>query len=186
MIVVSIDPGTTESAIVVWDGQKIIRANFVPNDSMVQLLTEPLLLLDSSDLRVWAMAELYVEMIASYGMAVGKEVFETCLWIGRFIERWDGMGKRHKLIYRRDVKLHHCGTARAKDANIRAELINKYGAPGTKKAPGLTYGISKHLWSAFAIATYVTETNGILTGGKAEEGKEGREAHQSLLAPKQS
>ena len=44
-------------------------------------------------------------------MAVGREVFETCLWIGRFVEAWyepDAV----QLVYRRDVKLHLCGSAR--------------------------------------------------------------------------
>jgi hypothetical protein len=43
--------------------------------------------------------------------------------------------------------------------NVRQALLDKYGAPGTKKAPGLTYGISSHVWAAFALATYYTENN---------------------------
>jgi hypothetical protein len=64
---------------------------------------------------------LAVEMIASYGMPVGREVFETCLWIGRFIEAW---GRQYQLIYRKDVKVFHCESVRATDANIRASLID--------------------------------------------------------------
>lgn len=100
-----------------------------------------------------------IEMVACYGMAVGAETFNTCLWIGRFVERWNYLnGVTPKLIYRRDIKLHHCGTAKAKDSNIRQALIDKYGPPGNKKAPGGTYGISKHMWAALAVAAYVHET----------------------------
>jgi hypothetical protein len=45
---------------------------------------------------------------------------------------------------------------KAKDANIRQALIDKIGPQGTKKDPGPTYGISKDVWSALAIA--VTHT----------------------------
>jgi hypothetical protein len=59
-------------------------------------------------------------------------------------------------VYRRDVKLHICGSQRAKDANIRQALIDCYGgkveAIGKKKAPGPLYGISSHAWSALAVA----------------------------------
>jgi hypothetical protein len=91
------------------------------------------------------------EMIASYGMAVGKEVFETCVWIGRFVEiAYEPV----QLVYRRDVKLHLCHSPRAKDANVRQALIDRLGPQGTKKNPGPTYGMKSHLWAALAVAVY--------------------------------
>jgi len=63
-------------------------------------------------------------MIASYGMPVGREVFETCLWIGRFIECWCGP---YTLVYRREVKSFLCADSRAKDSNVRQAVIDRYG-----------------------------------------------------------
>ena len=144
MSVLAIDPGPAQSAFVLWDNGKL-RAFDVssPNDRL------------RDGILSWNLAPVAIEMIASYGMAVGKEVFETCVWIGRFCER---SPVEPLLVYRRDIKLHHCGTNRAKDANIRQVLIDKYGAPGTKKNPGATYGLKSHLWAAFALATYISET----------------------------
>jgi hypothetical protein len=90
-------------------------------------------------------------MIASYGMAVGKEVFETCVWIGRFVEV---ARVEPRLVYRRDAKLHLCHSPRAKDANVRQALIDRLGPQGTKKNPGPTYGMRSHLWAALAVAVY--------------------------------
>lgn len=144
MNVLAIDPGTEESAIVQWDGTKIIAAEIMPNQAMLYHLERTI--------RMGTL--LAIEMVASYGMPVGKEVFETVFWIGRFYQAWDNEAIR---VFRLDVKRHHCHDTRAKDANIRQVLIDKYGPPGTKKAPGITYPLKSHLWSAFAIATYVTE-----------------------------
>src|SRR5678809_428964 len=85
-----------------------------------------------------------IEMIASYGMAVGREVFETCLWIGRFVQAARG---EHTLVYRRDVKMHLCGNNAARDSNIRQALIDRFGpgkdkAIGRKALPGPLYGVS--------------------------------------------
>jgi hypothetical protein len=93
---------------------------------------------------------LVIEMVASYGMPVGKEIFETVLAIGQMVEAWRG---QHTLIYRKDVKMHLCGSMKAKDSNIRQALIDRHGEPGTKNSPGATYGISKDVWSALAVAT---------------------------------
>ena len=106
---------------------------------------------------------LNIEMIASYGMAVGKEVFETCVWVGRFIEVWEATGRNHppELIYRREVKLHLCNSAKAKDANIRQALIDRYGdkqkAIGKKASPGPLYGMAGDCWAALGIAVTVSE-----------------------------
>jgi hypothetical protein len=145
--VLAIDPGTDESGYALWAFDRIVTAGVMSNGHLL------------SQLRVgnfrWAGAKrMAVEMIASYGMPVGREVFETCVWIGRFIEAWDG---EHELIYRRDVKLHLCGNARAKDANIRQALLDKIGPQGTKKEPGPTYGVKSHAWAALAVAVTAAE-----------------------------
>jgi hypothetical protein len=90
-------------------------------------------------------------------MPVGREVFETCVWIGRFQQVWRDP-EAVKLVYRRDVKLHLCGNSRAKDANIRQALIDKLGPVGTKAAPGPLYGVRSHAWAAVAVAVTAFDT----------------------------
>ena len=59
-------------------------------------------------------------------MAVGAEVFETVHWSGRFTEAlWPTPVVQ---LPRRAVKLHLCGSARAKDPNIRQALLDRFGA----------------------------------------------------------
>ena len=150
MRILAIDPGPTESAFVLWNGEVLINCGLLKNADMRSSLRN--LEVEESD-------ECAIETITSYGMAVGKEVFDTCIWIGVFLECWDRRSaQKTVLIPRSEIKLHHCHSAKAKDANIRQALIDKYGKPGTKKQRGLTYGLNGHLWSAFAIATYVAET----------------------------
>jgi len=143
MSILAIDPGTTESGFVVLDEGRVTDSGFVPNPVLRTMLMGRLSFLEATTIAI--------EMIASYGMPVGKETFETCLWIGRFIER---SRVEPVLVYRKDVKVHLCGTVKAKDGNIRQALVDKYGPQGTKKAPGPTYGISGHLWAALAVADY--------------------------------
>ena len=84
---------------------------------------------------------LIIEMIASYGMAVGKEVFETCVWIGRFEELALSRTIITKHIYRKDEKMNICHSMRAKDSNIRQALIDRFGTVGTKENPRLVLWI---------------------------------------------
>jgi hypothetical protein len=145
MKILAIDPGPDQSGFVVWDGT-IVHADTVPNETMRVLLRENLF---------GGHGLVAIEMIASYVMAVGAEVFDTCVWIGRFIERAKPVPVR--LVFRKDIKIHLCGTHKAKDGNIRQALIDKHGPTGTKKAPGKLYGISGHLWAALAVADFVND-----------------------------
>jgi len=146
--VLAVDPGTTESAYVVFSSGIIRLHGKLPNDELLRILPR----LASTD----GAPGIAIEMIASYGMAVGREVFETCLWVGRFIERLQPAPVR--LIYRNEVKSHLCHSMKAKDGNIRQALIDKLGPPGKKKTPGPTFGISGDVWAALAVAVTACET----------------------------
>jgi hypothetical protein len=111
---------------------------------------------------IWDRAHLVVEMVACYGMPVGREVFDTCVWIGRFIEAW---GRPHSTLYRSTVKLHLCGQTRAKDANVRQALIDRFGpgrekAIGTKAKKGPLYGVKADVWQALALAVTFADAGG--------------------------
>lgn len=143
MTLLAIDPGPVESAYVIWNGSVILEARKIPNAEMLALVMD--------GARALTPMSLVIEMIASYGMAVGKDVFETCVWIGKFEQAWGAPSAR---AFRKDVKLHLCGSYRAKDPNVRQALIDRFGAPGTKKNPGVTYGLSSDRWAAFAVAVF--------------------------------
>lgn len=136
--VAAIDPGTTQSALVVYDGKLVVEHCYVDNAEILDILNVNI---------GWEL--LAIEMIASYGMPVGREVFETCVWIGRFIQEW---GLAHRLVYRREVKLYLCNSVKAKDPHVRQALIDLVGPQGTVKAPGPTYGLKGDEWAALGVA----------------------------------
>lgn len=151
----AIDPGYEQSAFVLLDRAKLVPMDYgvLSNLEMADWLTH-----ESCSHNTRA-TELAIEMIASYGMPVGFEIFHTCVWIGRFIEAW---GLPYTLVYRRDVKLHLCGSSKAKDGNVRAALLDRFGgkgkALGTKKAPGPLHGMAGDVWAALAVAITHAET----------------------------
>lgn len=148
MIIIGVDPGTDQSAVVEWDGFSPTFMEILPNEQ----------LRDWVDNRKGP-SVIAVEMIASYGMPVGKEVFETCLQIGRIQEIAHGRCVPFRLVYRLQVKQHLCHDSRAKDSNIRQALIDRFGPPGVKKSPGVLYGVKSHLWAALAVAVYAYDTS---------------------------
>lgn len=151
MTILAIDPGSEQSAWVLFDGVRVRDHAIWPNADVLDLARDGAL----------GDTPVVIEEIASYGMAVGREVFQTVRWSGRFeqavLERlWrTGCGSVRYLL-RREVKLHLCQSARAKDANVRQALLDRFGgekvAKGCKALPGPLYGLRKDEWAALAIA----------------------------------
>jgi hypothetical protein len=143
--VFAIDPGPEESGWVLLEDGKVAGCGVAPNANLRERLFST-----TVDTLV------AVEVVASYGMAVGRSVFETCVEIGRFIQCAPDPDKVLR-VYRQDVKLHLCHSVRAKDQNIRQALIDLLGPPGNKKNPGPTFGVSGHAWAALGVAVTALE-----------------------------
>ena len=156
--VVAIDPGPSISAYAVLEDGWPVLIGIDENDRVM------------SDLQYvalkWSEAELAREMVACYGMPVGAEVFETCVWVGRFHESWKQKQPASAVhyVFRKDVKMNLCQNMRAKDPNIRQALIDRFGGKekgiGNKKSPGPLYGAKRDIWSAIAVAvTHIDAEN---------------------------
>jgi hypothetical protein len=170
MRVFAIDPGTTKSGWVSLVNGVPALWGWADNDVLIEKLQT-----------IWGQeSTLVIEDIGNYGMAVGRDTFDTCKWMGRFDQAHvtDAI-----FIPRPTIKTHLCGVASAKDGNVRQALIDRYGgdeiAVGGKKcqrckgkgwfgpgrprcdecidstgwetAPGPLHGVSGHSWSALAV-----------------------------------
>lgn len=134
-IIVGIDPGPVDQSCVLFDSveKRVVSVGTFKADDLPDALFKH---------------HVAIEWIESYGMAVGQEVFRTVFQIGRMQQQLGPV----RLIPRRDVKLTLCGSARAKDTNIRQALIDAIGVVGTKKNPGPLYGVAGHYWAALGVA----------------------------------
>lgn len=139
--ILGIDPGNTQSAYVVYntDQQIILEKNIVPNQELLSSLKWLCVVED---------VHVYIEMVASYGMAVGKEIFETVFWVGRYYQELTRENVDVALIFRKEVKLAMCGSMRAKDKNIRQACLDILGKEKCK-------GVARDMWSALAICLTV-------------------------------
>jgi len=168
MIAAGIDPGTEHSGLVIYntDKQRVIYASEITNTDLIVALRGNRFHVDAYS---WDL--LFIEKIESMGLIVGKSTFETCIWIGRFMEAYFiTMRKYSVLVSRGDEKIVICGAATFKnpetgkrksvgDSQIRAALIERFPATGggacpqvgTRSKPGPLYGVSGHCWQALSV-----------------------------------
>jgi hypothetical protein len=156
-VILAIDPGPEQSAWVLFDSK---------TEQLLAWEKEPNLIVKSRVEHLVGVEYLAVEKIASYGMSVGQEVFETVFWSGRFVEAWshrvDG-GEDWERYTRKQIVTWLCGSAKAGDPIVRQALIDRFGpgkdkAIGLKKTPGPLYGLANDGWAALAVAVFAAET----------------------------
>jgi len=166
MRILAIDPGTEQSGWCEYDtdSHAVVSSGIELNSVLADHMDTAGLLID----------RLAVEMVACYGMPVGRETFETCVWIGEFKRAWSvAIEKPVDLsdvaVYRREVKMYLCNSMRAKDKNVRQAILDRFEPTGggktpqigTKTQPGPLYGVSGHVWSALGVAlTFAARTAG--------------------------
>ena len=146
MNIIAIDPGHVETAVVQWNGAVIHRAMFLSHAGVREFLRQ-----EGKTSTLVA-----IETVSSYGMPVGKEVFETVRETGRYIQICADNDIVTITPTRQQVVVHLCRRMGG-DAQVRAAIIERYGQPGTKKEPGVTYGLKRDLWQAFGVAVYAAD-----------------------------
>lgn len=168
-MILAIDPGNIESGVVLLDDNlKPVEYGKWNNENVRQELRRNIK-------KYGYTLHIAIEMIASYGMAVGQSVFETCIWIGRFKEMAEQYNMNVTYIYRKDEKMNLCHSMKAKDSNIVQALIDRFApntpnkGKGTKKEPGWFYGFKKDIWQAYAVG--VTYYDMYLKGELSNESK---------------
>lgn len=156
MRVLGIDPGPERTAFVGYetDTKEVIDHGIWPNDD----------LLAEIGFKATGYEAVALEQIRSYGMPAPNTVHDTSFVSGRFFQQIEYLAsitttrrpRALMLIPRKQVVVHLCGSARAKDANVRQRLIDLHGgkqkALGNKAEPGPLYGIKADEWAALAVA----------------------------------
>lgn len=151
MNVLAIDPGSSHSAFVILSEEsRVIDSGKLPNQELLEFLR----VVDRGYKRTPVSTHyLAIEIAESFGAKVWQQVFTTTVWAGRFIEAFGG---KFTTLGRREIKLHVTGSARAKDAQVRQCLLERWGgketAQGSKSKPGPLYGLSADRWAALAVA----------------------------------
>lgn len=143
MQILAIDPGTTDSAWVLYDTVTRTLSGFAKESNEIVLNK-----LDLADFPVTP--DICVIEYIELWQNAGGETVDTIFWSGRFAQAW---GTNFETIKRRQVKKALLGRVNGmKDKDIRAAVIAELGEPGTKAAPGTTYGVTADVWQALGLA----------------------------------
>lgn len=160
MIIFAIDPGCAQSAYCMMDRDAVpMHFDKVPNEDLILILRN----------YAKSLTAVVIERVASYGMPVGREVFETCEWIGRYTQVATDLKLPVEYVFRQEEKLAICKSTKATDATIRKALIDRFAkhdfrtGKGCSSSPDFFYGFKADIWTAFATGISWLSRKGIIT-----------------------
>jgi hypothetical protein len=150
--ILAVDPGYRQSAFILYDGQRVLLHGIEENQQFLAALKT------FKDDATLVLEEMQL-FTSNYG--VGREIFDSVFWSGRFAEAWQP--RSWSRILRSKVR-GHLGASKGGDAAVRAALIDRFGpykeqAIGKKSQPGPLFGIKADEWSALAIAVTWSDLN---------------------------
>lgn len=166
--VLAIDPGNIDSAYCILDRdtQRPLAHEKINNVELERKLKDGEIQFD----------EAAIEIVSSYGLVAGRDLFNTCIEIGRLSVIIESLGVKVFGCYRRDVKLHLTGVGASKDANVRAALIEMYAkhdfrnGKGTKANPDWWYKFRADEWAAAGLAVcFIQRGPSLELGGVMKE-----------------
>lgn len=152
--VFGIDPGSEESAYIRLENEIPVEFATVRNFELIDMFKQ------------WQPAATVVIEDYTPWSQLSRPVKDTLQWIGRFKQE---LFRTHNviLVERDAVKRHLLNKVSGSDAQIIAEMVRRFGPPGTKKNPNPNiYGISKHEWQALAVAVVWIEQQNLISIGK--------------------
>ena len=164
--ILAIDPGTTMSAYcVMTEGYEPTAAAKVDNNALHALIMRG----GMDEMVIECMEPRFLGGEKTHGQMIGSETYETCIWIGRFMELAAHMDMPVFRVYRSEERSRLIpskrnglpplpeGTGQTADAQIRAALVQRFAkhdkktGKGTAKHKDVFYGFKADMWSAFAV-----------------------------------
>jgi hypothetical protein len=156
LIILGIDPGPDEAALVHYEDERVIEAENVPNMVVLQRLR------DYARASTSNYGLIAIERPRSNFRPVSNAFLDMTEWVGRFREaielhrpRLSLTASSLRLIPFRDIAGHITGNQSAKEIYVRQTLKERFGDVGTKNAHGPMWcmkGLGEHVWSALAVA----------------------------------
>lgn len=154
-VMLGIDPANINSAYCTIDEEtkRPIQFDKVPNERLRQMLRRQEIKFD----------EVSIEDIQNMGLPAGRSLFDTAKEIGRQTEILEGLGYEVEYVYRREEKIHICGSMKANDATIRRSLIDRFAekdflnGKGKKSDPDFFFNFRSDIWMAFCVALVAVE-----------------------------
>jgi len=115
--ILSIDPGSDYSGIVFFNvvDDRLLKSCKIDNESVQRII----------DVNRTKISLVVIEMLSSYGI-VGASVFETAIWIGKYIRHLETIGLPWILIKRSIVRGHWEPKNDKLEQLIRDGIITKW------------------------------------------------------------